>query len=444
MLKHKFGGGSNLTALSNLGIFASALLITASAVYFYSPVIKTHANTSDSKQTEVELNVGSSIAIRTDTENLRLNADVNEFVQGTVNVDVATNSQYGYTLTLEDVDSDTNMNHINSSITDVVSSNFSGTKTSSTMSNNNWGYSLDSTNFKKIPVNGSADTINTSSGPSPSDPGYDRTPVDFGIKVGMTLPSGTYRDVVRFSAYVNGSDGNPILPVSDACAGANYVSGGVLTDPRDGNTYTVKELLDGKCWMTQNLRISNVTISSADSDLPSGMTYTIPASISAFTYEYTPSNRSEVHIDSTYGGYYTFGAATAGWKDNEIDDSYGGVGNATSSICPKGWHLPANFKNYVFEADMGNMLIDGEEGEYPILASMYPTFAAITDPNGPNFSSHDFFEYSGEIWTDDHNGFWTSSSESWDYAWRFGYNSYYVGSSSEMKILPGHVRCVAN
>ena len=51
-----------------------------------------------------------------------------------------------------------------------------------------------------------------------------------------------------------------------------------LTDIRDNNTYTVRKLKDGKIWMTENLRLIDKTISSADSNLPSGETYTIPAS----------------------------------------------------------------------------------------------------------------------------------------------------------------------
>ena len=107
-----------------------------------------------------------------------------------------------------------------------------------------------------------------------------------------------------------------------------------LTDRRDSKTYTVKKLKDGKVWMTQNLSLINKTISSADSNLPSGGTWTIPASsVSGFSNY----NTNNAYVDSTYGGYYTFYAVTAGWGTNSVTS-----GNAPKDICPKGWRLPTN------------------------------------------------------------------------------------------------------
>ena len=106
-----------------------------------------------------------------------------------------------------------------------------------------------------------------------------------------------------------------------------------LTDTRDNNTYVVKKLADGRCWMTQNLRLINKTISSADSNLPAGETWTIPASsITGFS----ELNTNNAYLDSTYGGYYTFYTATAGWGTNGVSS-----GDASKDICPKGWRLPS-------------------------------------------------------------------------------------------------------
>lgn len=74
-----------------------------------------------------------------------------------------------------------------------------------------------------------------------------------------------------------------------------------LTDTRDGNIYTVRKFKDGKCWMTENLRIVGKTITSADSNVSSD--FIIPASsISGFNAQDT----NNAYVDSTYGGYYTF------------------------------------------------------------------------------------------------------------------------------------------
>ena len=35
-----------------------------------------------------------------------------------------------------------------------------------------------------------------------------------------------------------------------------------LTDSRDGNTYKVRKLADGQCWMIQNLRLGDSKLSN--------------------------------------------------------------------------------------------------------------------------------------------------------------------------------------
>ena len=118
----------------------------------------------------------------------------------------------------------------------------------------------------------------------------------------------------------------------------------ILTDTRDGSTYTIKKLADGRCWMTENLRISNKTITSDDSDLPAGSTYTIPANnISAFN---STTNLDAAYVHDEYGGYYTYYTATAGWGNSSVPAS----STTPKSICPKGWHLPSTsnseFQNF--------------------------------------------------------------------------------------------------
>ena len=132
----------------------------------------------------------------------------------------------------------------------------------------------------------------------------------------------------------------------------NYVPTKTLVDTRDNNTYTVSKLADGKCWMTQNLRIINKTITPADSDVTSN--YTIPASsISGFiTY-----NTSNAYVDSD-GGFYTWYTATAGTGTRSLSTN---GQNTTVSICPKGWRLPTS----------------GGDGEFQALYNNYPSFSAL-------------------------------------------------------------------
>ena len=123
----------------------------------------------------------------------------------------------------------------------------------------------------------------------------------------------------------------------------NYVPAKTLTDTRDNNTYTVSKLADGRCWMTQNLRIINKTITPADSDVTSN--YTIPASsISGFdpgAYE-----ASNAYVDSD-GSFYNWYTATAGTGTTALTTK---DQNTTVSICPKGWRLPTGGNSGEFKA----------------------------------------------------------------------------------------------
>ncbi len=152
-----------------------------------------------------------------------------------------------------------------------------------------------------------------------------------------------------------------------------------LVDTRDGKTYWVSKLKDGKCWMTQNLDLdlstskaltpsdSDVTaswtpnrnmyapnqvgswtvkIDSADSYDPGNWYYQEGASVVEHNYttngananfNTTPfvSNGMHGHI----GNYYNFQAFSA------INDSTSmkSTGTTNTSICPKGWTLPSDY-----------------------------------------------------------------------------------------------------
>ncbi len=339
-----------------LGIFASSLLVTASAVYLYSPTFGSHADTSNSA--EVSLTVGEAMSLSLDKNNLALTADINSFTSGDITATAVTNSQYGYTLTLEDVDASSNMTHTNSSITDVLTSSFAGAKASAEMSNNTWGFSLNATDFYRVPENGSPVAIKRTDSPMTTD--SEETTITFGTKVG-NITSGTYTDSVLFTIYTNGQE--PEIPPTEPgyvnpCSTAAYVSNGILTDPRDGKTYTVKALKDGQCWMTQNLALIDAELTSENSNLPEGETWTIPASDkSLFSNDYDVNS---AYLDPHFGGYYSFYTATAGWGTYELT-----TGISPKDICPKGWRLPT-----------------GRFGDFQNLYTYYPSPSLMVGESG--------------------------------------------------------------
>lgn len=368
MKKQIIRKGASYDFFGKLGIFASSLLVSASAVYLYSPVIGSHA--AESATTVIRTNVGSVISLSASSDSVDMSANVNSFVHDTVDLTVVTNSQYGYSLTIEDADASSDMTHEDSSITDVITSNYSGSKTSGTMANNTWGFSVDSgTTYYRVPELNSPTYVGYKYGVVPN--GTATNTIDFGVKIGV-ITSGIYSDTVLFTAYTNGTGGYPesgaggsrrgvvadgvmqTFSCSNATAGTVYH----LKDSRDNNIYDVLKAADGKCWMIENLRISNRTITSADSDLPSGASLMIRESIDLGGVDYineqiqreNPSATEAqladifstygVYIDGAngYGGYYT-PYTLVGGASNGLGNASGGKVN--TSICPKNWKLPS-------------------------------------------------------------------------------------------------------
>ena len=420
--------------MNGIGVFAGSLFFAFTVFYLFAPIIGSHADTT--QEADINLNIAPGIGIRTSAANVNLNATVGSFVHDSVNVDVATNSQYGYTLTLEDKDSSSSMTA--TGISDVVTSDFSGKKTSAEMSDNTWGFSLDDSGYYKVPVNGSPVAIKRTFSAMTSE--YETTTVDFGAKVGMNLTAGTYSDVVVFTAYVNGqdkkpSDGtNPSNPDGsefsyDPCLDAPYVSNGILTDPRDGTEYTVKGLRDGQCWMTQNMRLLNTTIDSTNSDLPDGMSYTVPPS-NGTSNEYDVSMASTaIWTMNTYldfGVLYNYYAATAGTGGTSVSS-----GKAPGSICPKGWRMPMSL---------------GDKNEFEVLEEYYGEGYAISEKRGgePNLTVHGIMYYGGWTEISTQGGYWTSNVTGPYMAEFYNYHiapAYGVGAKG--KSLNLAVRCIA-
>ncbi|MBP5675297.1 InlB B-repeat-containing protein [Candidatus Saccharibacteria bacterium] len=153
-----------------------------------------------------------------------------------------------------------------------------------------------------------------------------------------------------------------------------------LVDTRDGKTYWVSKLKDGKCWMTQNLDLdlnttktltpndTNITANwtpstniiaanqietwrvvndRADSFNPGDWYYQEGSSAPTVhnyltnganaNFSATPfaANGTHTHI----GNFYNFQAFTAIHNSTSLQN-----GTSSTSICPKGWTLPSDFK----------------------------------------------------------------------------------------------------
>ena len=148
-----------------------------------------------------------------------------------------------------------------------------------------------------------------------------------------------------------------------------------LVDIRDNKTYWATKLLDGHCWMTQNLDLdldSSVALTSEDTDLndTTSAAYQEGYSIENNVIKWTPNNSTlananranwrnnnntpyslnvgetyDTYIDNNHGligNYYNWTAAIASNNSTSLVDSTfnNTSNNPRNSICPKGWGLP--------------------------------------------------------------------------------------------------------
>ena len=200
-----------------------------------------------------------------------------------INVSVATNAAYGYTLSAnvgDDIHNNSNLTHSNN--TDIFSSIATDANLSSlddSEDSNIWGYSYKN-NTVVSPVWSNYNGLSSSSNAillDNSNAADSTGGIDFKIaaKAGNTQPSGTYTGTINFIAVTK------VAPMSlldsfiasgaeqlngyykmqdmthDICEAVDIEESELqLIDVRDNKVYWVAKLKDGNCWMTQNLDFS--------------------------------------------------------------------------------------------------------------------------------------------------------------------------------------------
>ncbi|MBQ9017169.1 hypothetical protein IJ103_02940 [Candidatus Saccharibacteria bacterium] len=162
-----------------------------------------------------------------------------------------------------------------------------------------------------------------------------------------------------------------------------------LVDSRDGESYKIAKLADGKVWMLDNLRLGSTDITTDLTSANTNLSSTISASTwngyrktSGFNRSTAPmfNSASANNTTTSYGSgsgkigvYYNYCAASAG---TYCYGSGSGTGNASYDICPKGWRMPTG----------------GSSGEYQALYTAYSSNAtnfrsALSTPLSGHFIS---------------------------------------------------------
>ena len=328
-----------------------------------NPTALTHAenmvdmggtDSADNTNYTISRAVSPSTSLTIATPNLSTIAPVGEVSYLSSNVTYSANDIESYSLKISYASGSNALKGDSSSASTITGA---GGKTPASMSSNTWGYALADTNannttltYNTMPAYGSGTTI--VSGNAESVPTTTKKLV-FASKFAESATSGHYRTKVLLSLTatpkgiaVTGFGGIQKMQdmTANICNSVTTGTTGELYDTRDESIYTVAKLKDGKCWMTQNLRLAlNRTLTPSDSNvstpwpsspLTSGIWTIEPNGPSGYE-DGTTADYGYNKYKSSYGFFYGWCALTAG------DCPSKGTA-AKSSICPKGWTIPSD------------------------------------------------------------------------------------------------------
>ena len=341
-----------------------------------------------------------------------------------ISINVSTNNVYGYNLyaTVGNSNySNTNLTH--SSSNDTFTSISTTADLSNLTTDNTWGYtySLDNgttwSNYNGLPLYTTDNPTRLKKNTGPSE---DTVNFKIAAKSSTTQPSGTYTNVINFTAITKptpvtladayASEGKELYHgyykmqdmTHTICEEVEDIGAQLqVIDVRDDKVYWIAKLKDNHCWMTQNLDLAGDTvITNALSDVPEG--YVLPTANGFQSGNRLPTSSQEGFSDNTKAyvyntnnhtdncsspgcySYYSWHAATAGSGVNIIDSNV----DAPYSICPKGWKLPTagitsdkNWKRgdfYALATAYGAVL---EDGYYQYSPIFYNNAGPNTIPN---------------------------------------------------------------
>lgn len=332
------------------------------------------SNSVSASDLDYNVTVKPSLKLTVSSNNLVLNLNPANHVFDSIglNTTVSTNNENGYKLYLNSdttnlvntIDSTYTIPTLTSTVTDATSTNFPVNK---------WGYRISSGDTGDSTITSTTDyypfvsnkLISQSALPTN---GVSST-LDFATKIDYEKPAGQYNIALNFQAlpamssyYMQDFAEDPTLK-DTVCT----ETPAMVMDKRDGHTYAIAKLRDGKCWMVQNLQLGStldfhtgsMRLTSDDSNVISGSfiltnrrndgDYPVMPNvridddrddIDGYIYDgsafYCPYNGSIYATHNVEGCYYNWYTATAGLGTSSITNST----DVNSSICPKGWILP--------------------------------------------------------------------------------------------------------
>lgn len=298
---------------------------------------------------------------------MALDPATHDFEEKSLTVRVGTNNRYGYKLY---VNTDNNAKDlVNVADSSKVIENLSSSYSSALFPANYWGYrstpgTTSSGDYGEFTP---GSIVSQSSGPVNENV----TTLGFGAKIDFTKPSGKYELDLNFEVvptvtqeYMQNLD--PTTCIDEPT---------VVIDSRDERAYTIRRLVDGKCWMVENLHFMGesgdpdgaMTLRATTSNVASDMILTYGdldtgdntansyddakihvGTIASGITPIDPSSTAESNIPTVWYNYVAATAGTITGSSNTYESQY--------DICPKGWRLPDYGEEGVLAASISGSL----------------------------------------------------------------------------------------
>ncbi|MCM1030291.1 MAG: SUMF1/EgtB/PvdO family nonheme iron enzyme [Oscillibacter sp.] len=113
---------------------------------------------------------------------------------------------------------------------------------------------------------------------------------------------------------------------------------GILTDPRDGQTYKIRKMPDGHWWMVENLRFGTCNASTFRSYYKTSTVNQIASGYYGVCIAGTGAGTGHMY---NWQAAMNHPKAASGNSGNPSGNVNGNCPNQWQGICPEGWHLPS-------------------------------------------------------------------------------------------------------
>ncbi len=310
---------------------ALLLLLITLLCPFCASTADAFTNTTRTAEVRAALHAAATVSVALDST---VNLDVTPTSTGTftssfTTLKIATNNPEGYTAYINTSDSTTNLQSTDSHITTVVPTLSTSTAPAG-FTNNTWGYAFNDNNYHGISTT-ATELISTDSMTQ-----ADTHTLSFGAKVDTALPAGEYSNSVLISVVANPlqiTNLSQLVYMQDItpslCNTAEIGFTKQLYDVRDGKSYWIGKMVDGQCWMNQNLDydlVAGKTLTNGETDINNGTEWQISAStlkqsdLNSATPTPNPSNTT---VRSWDLGKYVYATPTDTTACLLGDSSYG-------------------------------------------------------------------------------------------------------------------------